>query len=155
MADAKVKIVLKDGARIPEKATEGSAGYDLYCPKDTPLHHGRGKIDLDIRLGIPRGIAGIIKARSGFELKGFVVRDTWGAERRIDCDSKDGVIDSDYTGIVGVIVRCHDSVPHRVVKAGTRIAQILFIRVLDVDFEEVDELDETERAGGGFNSTGY
>lgn len=150
-----VKIVLEDGGVIPKKATEGSAGYDLYCPKDTMLHHGRAKIDLNIRLCIPKGYAGIIKPRSGFNLKGFVVIDIWGTERRIECDGKDGVIDSDYTGIVAALINNHDYIPHRVVPAGTRIAQILFIRVEDVDFVEVDSLEETGRAEGGFNSTGY
>lgn len=150
-----VKIVLEDGGVIPVKATEGSAGYDLYCPKDTMLHHGRAKIDLNIRLCIPKGYAGIIKPRSGFNLKGFVVIDTWGTERRIDCDGKDGVIDSDYTGIVALIIDNNDHIPHRVVKAGTRIAQILFVRVYDVEFTQVLSLEKTERADGGFNSTGY
>lgn len=149
-----VKIVLKDGAKTPVKATPGSAGYDLYCPDDVKLKRGRGVIPLNIELAIPQGFAGIIKPRSGFEVKGFEAIDCYGNRRYIDCNEKDGVIDSDFRGIVGVIYENHDTITDRYAKAGTRIAQMIFIKVYDANFIVVDKLDETERGNGGYGSTG-
>lgn len=154
MSNITIPIVLEDGAKIPARATDGSAGYDLVCPVNTELKKGRGLIPLNMRMRIPVGVAGIIKPRSGFVLKGFVATDFWGNEKRIDCTTHDGVIDSDYTGIVGVLVENDENVGKFVCKAGTRIAQILFVPVLTADFIEVNELPATQRGDGGFNSTG-
>ena len=153
MAKIKIPIILKDGGEIPVKGTDGSAGYDLVCPENTELLDGRGLIPLNIEMAIPYGVAGIIKPRSGFTLKGFQVVDFWGHERRINCDARDGVIDSDYRKIVGVLVENEENVGKYVCKAGTRIAQILFVPVLDAEFVVVDELPATNRSGG-FGSTG-
>lgn len=153
MNDIKIPIVLKEGGEIPVKATAGSAGYDLVCPVNTELKEGRGLIPLNIEMAIPYGVAGIIKARSGFTLKGFVAIDFWGNECRIDIKTRDGVIDSDYRKIVGVLFENNEHVGKFVCKAGTRVAQILFVPVLDADFVVVDKLPETSR-NGGFGSTG-
>lgn len=148
-----IPIVLKNGGVTPEKATDGSAGYDLVCPENIELRDGRGLIPLNIEMEIPYGVAGIIKPRSGFTLKGFLAIDFWGHERRINCEVHDGVIDSDYRKIVGVLVENNERVGKHVCKAGTRIAQILFVPVLDAEFIVVDDLPETSREGG-FGSTG-
>ena len=72
--------------------------------------------------------------------------------KRFDCDVIEGKIDSDYRKGVGVIVCSRETSPF-LIKAGTRIAQMTFHKVETVEWEETDELSETER-DGGFGSTG-
>lgn len=158
---------LKQGARLPEKATAGSAAYDLYVPEDTVVKPGRCIVPLNFALEIPEGYEALIDARSGFSAKGMEgyecghatdpddgsdVRVTKLDSERFDCDVIEGKIDSDYRGNVGVIVHNRDRKTF-MLKAGTRIAQMTFHKVETVSWKEVEELTETER-DGGFGSTG-
>lgn len=156
---------LNEGARLPKKATEGSAAYDLYVAEDVIIKPGRQVIPLGFAMEMPEGIQALIDPRSGFSSKGMeglaiIVRSmeyipteifVSFKPKRFDCDVIEGKIDSDYRDGVGVIVHNHDCI--FIVKAGTRIAQMTFSKVESPVFEEVEELSESKR-DGGFGSTG-
>lgn len=148
-------IELVDGL-LPKRQTYGAAAYDLYCPKDTIIRLGRQVIPLGFRMSFPVDLEAQIEARSGFEVNGF--EGYWIGDSimdkpcRFDADVLAGKIDSDYRGIVGVIVKSYEKIPF-VCKAGTRIAQMTFVRI---DHPElvVGQVDETSRGSGGYGSTG-
>ena len=154
---SEVKIVLEGGV-TPKKATEGAACYDLYVPEDFKLRSGRQVLPLGFRLQLPKNMAAIVKSRSGFSSNGIEVMYEQLCElytKRLDADVLLGTIDSDYTGIVGVIIDVHDElVSHTFIAKGTRIAQMQFVEVPETEFKQVDVLDETERGDGGFSHTG-
>ena len=154
---SKVKIVL-EGGFIPKKATEGAACYDLFVPEDFKLKHGRQVLPLGFRMQLPKNMAAIVKSRSGFASKGIEVKYEHLCElytKRLDADVLLGTIDSDYTGIVGVIIDVHDELlAHTFIAKGTRIAQMQFVEVPETEFRQVETLDETERGDGGFGHTG-
>lgn len=137
---------LSKTAKIPKRATEGAAGFDLYADfvnDKAQLAIVDGYISIiptKIAMSVPKGYVGLIKPRSG-----------WAAKHGVDTMA--GVIDSDYRGEVCVILTKHSSTTHRV-EHGDRIAQIIFVPVLLDSFEVVDELDDTVRGEDGFGSTG-
>jgi dUTP pyrophosphatase len=152
----KTKIVL-DGGTMPVKKTTGAACFDLYAPDDFDLKSGRQVLDLGIRIQLPHNMAAIIKSRSGYASKGMeVIIDHWYGEHKeyIDADVLQGVIDADYRGHVSVIINVHTDIKTRAfIPKGTRIAQLQFVQVPQMEFEQVDVLDETERGDGGFGHT--
>lgn len=136
---------LKREAIIPTYGSEFAAGADLYAcvEEDMILKPGDTRlIPTGIALEIPAGYAGLIYARSGLATK-----------RGLAPANKVGVVDSDYRGEVLVSLHNH-SQEAQMVAPGERIAQLVVTPVLAVDFCEVEELEETRRAGGGFGSTG-
>jgi len=136
---------LTPGARAPERATPGAAGFDLRACLEAPMTLEPGTIRLvptGLALAIPAGFEGQVRARSGLALKhGIAVL------------NGPGTIDSDYRGPLGVILGNLGSASFTV-RDGDRIAQIVFARVPDVGMEEVAVLPETERGEGGFGHTG-
>lgn len=160
MKEVKIKL---NGGIMPKKATDGSAAYDLYVPEDVTLTRGMRKvIDLKFSMEIPRGYAATIQPRSGFSAKGMEVEvfDTYPfydevtEEKRIDADVIRGLIDSDYRGSVGVIIKINEMHDEIRFKKGTRIAQMQIVEVPQVELIEVDELSDTDRGEGGFGHTG-
>ena len=163
----KVKIKLNGGI-MPKKATGGAAAYDLYCPEDVVLINGRQVIDLKFSMEIPNGYAATIQPRSGFSSKGIEVEEHFdpfgkGADvttKRVDGDVLRGLIDSDYRGNVGVILKIDSGCAYyseeysHILKKGTRIAQMQIIEVPQIELVEADELSKTDRDNGGFGSTG-
>lgn len=146
----KVRIKkLSEGAVLPKKATAGAAAYDVYLPQNHLVNPGRQILPLDFAIELPYGYEAKIEPRSGFSSKGM--EDQY-CERK-DADVLVGKIDSDYRGNVGVIVSSHESYPFQVTK-GTRIAQMTIYKVEDADFEEAEELTETDRGEGGYGSSG-
>jgi dUTP diphosphatase len=143
-----IKIKRKDTAKdlpIPEYATMGSSGVDLYADveKDTVISHGDIKlISCGIYLQIPEGYEAEIRPRSGLALK-----------HGISLVNSPGTIDSDYRGLLNLIVINHGKEDF-VIERGFRLAQMVIREVTRADFEEVEELVETERAHGGFGHTG-
>ena len=140
----KVKIkVLNEDAIIPTRGSEKAAGYDLYSTKDeTIMPHETVKIGTGLAIQPPEGYFGAIFARSGLATK-FGVRPG-------NCV---GCCDEDYTG--EYIVALHnDSCDHVTIEKGDRIAQLVFLPYLNVEFTKVEELDITDRGDGGFGSTG-
>lgn len=144
----KIKVKLKEGATMPTRATDGSAGLDLYCLKDTIVYQGRGIIKTGVAIELPMGYEATVRPRSGFSLKGFEGK----SRKRYDCDVKLGTIDSDYRDDIGVIVQNND-IPFWVEK-GTRIAQMVISPVFTEELENTDTLTDTERGTNGFGSSG-
>lgn len=151
---------LIEGAILPKKATEGSAAYDLYAPEDIVIPRGRFVVPLGFAMEMQMGIQALIDPRSGFSTKGMegfkiihIVDERFISEKplRFDCDVIEGKIDSDYRDGVGVIV--HNREEAFLLKKGTRLAQMTFQRVEDIEWVEVEELSESNRKGG-FGSTG-
>lgn len=137
---------LKETAVLPTRGSAAAAGYDLYACLDTDSvtikPNSNVKIGTGLSIAVPDGYFGAIFARSGLASKENL--------RPANCV---GVADSDYRG--EYIVALHnDSDTERVVKNGDRIAQLVIMPFLSVEFTEVDELDETQRGSGGFGSTG-
>ena len=151
-----IKVVLCGGI-MPKQSVEFSAGYDLYVPFDTVIKRGRQAVPIGIKIGVPRGIDGHIRPRSGFSVKGMegytIQLFKWlkPKKKRFDADVIEGTIDCGYNDEVNVIINSHDK-PF-IIEGGTRIAQIVFNKhELPILFE-VDELTGFDR-GGGFGHTG-
>lgn len=137
---------LSTDAKIPTRGSEYAAGYDLYActyPSFTTIHPQQcAKISTGIALEIPEGYFGAIFARSGLATKQGL--------RPANCV---GVIDSDYRGEIMVALH-NDSDGWRTVENGERIAQLVIMPFLPVEFNEVEKLEPTVRGEGGFGSTG-
>ena len=136
----KVKLLSFD-AKVPTRATEFSAGLDLSSIEDTIVPANKWiAIPTGISIQIPKDCYARIAPRRGIAFKhGIQV----GA----------GVVDSDYTGEIKVILFNHGSSDFEV-KKGDRIAQLIFEKIYTDYFIEVEELDDTVRGEGGFGSTG-
>nr|WP_276564918.1 dUTP diphosphatase [Brevibacillus halotolerans] len=132
---------------LPHYATSGSAGLDLSAciEQDITIAPGeRAKIPTGIAVQMPdAGMVGLVFPRSGNAFK-------YG----ISLTNAVGVIDSDYTGEIQVLLQNLDTTEPFVVKKGDRVAQLLFMPVMQARLEIVDELEKTERGAGGFGSTG-
>jgi dUTP pyrophosphatase len=135
---------LRPGARVPQRATPGSTGLDLYACLDAP-----GYIDLspDATL-VPTGVA--IEVPAGYDAQ---IRPRSGLGRR-GVDIIFGTLDSDYRGEVFVSMRTFGSTATYRVEDGDRIAQLVVTRFEDLPVTEVDELSESARGSGGHGSTG-
>lgn len=138
---------LKSQATLPTSGSRYAAGYDLYACLDgdgevTIPAHRTVKIGTGLAVALPEGTFGAIFARSGLATKEGL--------RPANCV---GVIDSDYRGECIVSVH-NDSGVERTVRTGERIAQLVLLPFLPMEFEEVDTLEDTERGAGGFGSTG-
>lgn len=129
-------------AQLPKKATVGSAGYDLYSAEEKTIPaRSRGLVDTGLSMAFPGNCYARIAPRSGLAVK-FCV------------DVGAGVIDSDYRGPVKVLLINHGDVEFQV-KVGDRIAQMVFERIEQPIFVEVEDLPISEERGeGGFGSTG-
>ena len=131
-------------AKELQKATEESAGYDLYAAEAKTILPGKNDlVSLDLRWAIPKGFCGRIFPRSS------IIKDN-------NVTVEAGLIDADYRGLVYVILVNHSEKVFTV-RTGDRIAQAVFFEKFDVRFEKVskqEELGVTKRGSGGFRSTG-
>lgn len=136
---------LTETAQTPTRGSEYAAGYDLYADTDKEIMvepHTTAMVGTGLSIAVPEGYFGAIFARSGLASKRGL--------RPANCV---GVCDSDYRG--EYIVALHnDSDQMRSIAPGERIAQLVLMPFLHVEFVEAEELDETERGAGGFGSTG-
>jgi len=129
-----------DAARTPTRATDGSAGYDLYsCERVVLRPRERGVVHTGVRLAIPKGWCGQIWPRSGMAVRSGI-------------DVLAGLVDSDFRGDVGVVLVNHGS-DNWECRAGDRIAQIVLVPHLEDSMVRVESLDSTGRSGG-YGSTG-
>lgn len=136
-----MKIVLDKGAYLPEKAHEYDAGYDLRTPIGFTLAaHKAAIIDTGVHVAIPSGYFGKLESKSGLHVTHQIV-----------CPG--GVIDAGYTGSIVVRLENYDAEDH-VFRAGDKIAQLVIMPCLTCGFDQVDDLDDTERGTDGFGSTG-
>lgn len=139
----KIKRLDKD-LPLPHRAHRGDAGADLCAAEDVSLAPGeRALVGTGIALALPLGTVGLIHPRSGL-----------GAKHGISVINTPGTVDADYRGEIKVCLVNHDPRETFEVTRGMRIAQLVIQRVELVDFEEVEELDDTVRGAGGYGSTG-
>lgn len=146
--DERVKVYYKqirDNAIEPTQGSANAAGYDLYAAIDEPLRilpHTTEKINIGITMALPELTFGAIFARSGLATNQGL--------RPANCV---GVIDSDYRG--EIIVALHnDTNQIQMIYPHDRIAQLVVIPYLPVQFEKTESLTDTARGTGGFGSTG-
>ena len=132
-----------EGLELPRYATDGAAGMDVLSAEDVTLAPGdRHAVATGIAVAIPPGYEIQVRPRSGLALK-----------HGISVPNTPGTIDSDYRGELKVIVINHGAEPFAIAR-GDRIAQLVLAPVTLARWEEVAELDATERGAGGFGSTG-
>lgn len=137
---------LNNKAIIPTRGSEYAAGYDLYACIDSEYvvipPHNTVKVGTGLAVEIPDGYFGAIFARSGLATKKGL--------RPANCV---GVCDSDYRGEYIVAIH-NDSNDIITVDKNERIAQLVVMPYLPIEFNEVEELSDTDRGSGGFGSTG-
>ncbi len=136
---------LREGAVTPTRGSAYAAGYDLYACLDNTVTIAPGEtamISTGLSVAVPEGYFGAVFARSGLASKQGL--------RPANCV---GVCDSDYRGEYTVALH-NDSALPREITNGNRIAQLVVMPFLEVEFEEAEELSETERGASGFGSTG-
>lgn len=131
------------GLDLPAYATSGAAGMDVLSAETVSISPGaRHAVATGLSLAIPEGYEIQVRPRSGLALKhGITVPNT------------PGTIDSDYRGELKVILINHGADSFSIAR-GDRIAQLVLAPVVQARWNEVEELDETERGEGGFGSTG-
>lgn len=153
----KVIRVVLCGGWMPKQSVEYSAGYDLYVPVDTVIKRGRQVVKIGVKIGLPPGIDGHIRPRSGFSIKGMegytIPRFKWLKPKlkRFDADVIEGTIDCGYHDEIGVIINNHGK-PFTI-EGGSRIAQMVFNKHELPQLLETDELTGFDR-GGGLGHTG-
>ncbi len=130
---------------VPKYATAGSSGLDLSADVEGEVVLKPGEIKLissGIYIGIPEGYEAEIRPRSGLALK-----------HGISLVNTPGTIDSDYRGLLSLIMINHGKEPFTI-RRGDRIAQMVIKEVIKADIEIAGSLDDTVRSSGGFGHTG-
>ena len=132
-------------AILPERGSAYAAGYDLFADikEDVEIMpHETFLVPTGLAMEIPQGYWGGVFARSGLASKEGL--------RPANCV---GVVDADYRGEVKVALH-NDSEVVRTIVVGQKVAQMVIVPFLSVEFDLVDELSDTVRGAGGFGSTG-
>jgi len=143
-----VKVLVKKlhpKVQLPSYKTEGSSGMDLMAFVESSIKiasNSSALVPTGISVAIPKDVEIQIRPRSGLA-----------AKSNIGVLNAPGTIDSDYRGEIKVILFNHGS-KEFIVNNNDRIAQMILMPVLKIDFEEVNDLPETIRGSGGFGSTG-
>jgi dUTP pyrophosphatase len=132
-------------ATIPARAYAGDAGLDLASCERHVLEPGeRAVVSTGLAVAIPEGYAGLVVPRSGLA-----------ARHGISIVNAPGLVDSGYRGDVKVILLNSDPRDAFVVEPGMRIAQLVVVRVPEIEPIEVEELVATERGARGHGSSGH
>lgn len=135
-----MKIKLDRGAFVPERAHSTDAGADLRSPIDTVIPaRGSRVIDTGVHIQLPHGYVGMLKSKSGLHVKHGI--------------TSEGVIDEGYTGSIKVKLYNHGDEPYSIERYD-KITQLVILPCEYVQFDLVDDLDDSERGGDGFGSTG-
>ena len=135
-----MKIKLDKGAFIPVRAHGTDAGADLRSPVDTVVPAmGSRVIDTGVHIQLPHGYVGMLKSKSGLNVKHDI--------------TSEGVIDEGYTGAIKVKLYNHSEKDY-VIERGDKITQLVILPCEYVKFDLVDCLEDSERGGYGFGSTG-
>mgnify|MGYP001334686109 FL=1 len=135
----------EDGARLPTRGSEHAAGWDLYALEEYVVPFRKSvKLRTGLRVAIPVGYEGQVRARSSLGSKGLILPHSI------------GTIDADYRGELFVLMTWIGEGESYTVNAGERIAQLLISPIPEVSFKEVtiEQLGDTKRGDGGFGSTG-
>lgn len=141
----KVKVINNSSNPLPQYQTTGSAGMDLIADVETPVVIEPGKtalIPTGLFFEMPIDMEAQIRPRSGLAFK-----------HGITVLNSPGTIDSDYRGEIKVLLINHSQAPF-VVNNGERIAQVIFAKVEQIEWEVNQNLSETERGAGGYGHTG-
>lgn len=142
-----IKITkLHEKAILPDYQTAGASGADLHACLDEPIvlePMERRMVPTGLAMAIPAGYEVQIRARSGMSIK-----------HGITMVNGIGTIDSDYRGELGVLL-VNLGQQAFTIEPGMRIAQMVVACYEVAEWQEVDALDETERGGGGYGSTGH
>lgn len=135
-----IKVVLDDGAYMPEKAHNADAGFDLRTPGKIIIPPKSSRIiPTRVHVEIPFGYVGFLKSKSGLNVKDGIL--------------SEGVIDSGYTG--GIVAKLYNhSNTEKVFEKGDKITQLVILPIPDVEMIQVDSLEDTERGSNGFGSSG-
>jgi dUTP pyrophosphatase len=137
-------MLLHDQARLPQRAYEHDAAYDLFAAEGCELPPlGRAVIGTGVALGLPPHVAALTLPRSGLA-----------ARHGISIVNAPGLIDPGYRGEVRIILLNTDSAATFTVQAGERIAQLLFLPLTAVTLTQAAALDTTQRGAQGFGSSG-
>lgn len=138
--EAKLKIKLDSDAIMPTRAYETDAGLDLYATKDQIVPaRGSAIFDTGVHVELPPFTAGLIKSKSGLNVKHDL--------------TSDGVVDVGYIGSICVKLYNHGDKDY-MVRRGDKISQLVVADIHIPRLQLIDELDETERGEKGFGSTG-
>mgnify|MGYP003403545737 FL=1 len=135
---------LDDAATIPTRAHDGDAGLDLYALEHVRIGpEERIAVRTGVAVEIPEGHAGLVLPRSGLARR-----------HGISLVNSPGLIDAGYRGEIEVLIINNDPAVIFRAEAGDRIAQLVIVPVVIADPVEVESLSESERAEGGFGSSG-
>lgn len=162
------KIIIElCGGRMPEKAHDADAAYDVFTKEDVKvLDWDRYAIPLGFKIQLPKHLAAVIQPRSGMSAKGMPSKKMWNGEiikeKRIDADVELGLIDSGYTGEVKAIVKTLGigafTSGDIFIPAGTKIAQMRIVEIPSTELVsgviKKEENDDKKRGDNGFNSSG-
>ena len=141
----KVKVINKSNNELPKYQTVNSAGLDLKANLDTPIiiyPNQRSLVPTGLSLELQEGTEAQIRPRSGLALNfGITVLNS------------PGTIDADYRGEIKVLLINLSSEPFKIIN-GDRIAQMVINNYVQIEFQEVESLEETARGVNGLGSTG-
>ena len=133
------------GVPLPAAQHAGDAGLDLHAADDVELEPrgGRALVPTGIAIAIPAGYAGFVQPRSGLALR-----------HGVTCLNTPGLVDAGYRDEIRVLLVNLDPTEPFKVSRGDRIAQLVIQRFQTVEWDEVDDLDNTDRGLSGWGSTG-
>lgn len=135
-----MKVIVDPGCYLPERAYSADAGYDLRSPVKCRLYAGEAMvIDTGVHVQIPVGYVGMLKSKSGLNVKHDIVGE--------------GVIDSGYAGSIRVKLYNHGSESY-MIEAGDKISQLVILPIITPELELVAEFEPTDRGENGFGSSG-
>lgn len=137
-------VALATGATLPVRAHAHDAGLDLCAAEDVRLPpHGRALVGTGVYLALPTGTFGMVSPRSGMAVR-----------HGVTVLNGPGIVDAGYRGEIRVPLHNTDPEETFVVRRGDRIAQLVVVPFVTPELHEVDDLDTTARADGGFGSSG-
>lgn len=141
----KIEIINKSANDLPQYATEQSAGLDLRANIENSINLKpleRSLIPTGLHISLPKGFEAQVRPRSGLAYK-----------KGLTVLNSPGTIDADYRGDIGVIL-VNLSNEEVTIEPKERVAQLVIAKYTQAEWEEVNELTETDRGEGGFGSTG-
>ena len=135
-----MKIMLDEGAKMPQFANPWDGGLDLFSNEDGYIRANSFRVfDTGTHIEIPEGCVGLIRSRSGLMVNHGI--------------TTDGTIDAHYTGSISICLFNNGGSKYEV-KKGDKIAQMVIVKCEHPTLEQVDSLEETDRGNNGFGSTG-
>ncbi|MBM7500489.1 dUTP diphosphatase [Brachybacterium muris] len=139
-----LQVRLEDGVPLPHRAHEGDAGLDLTSSEDLVIPAGgRALVDTGTAVALPHGTVGLVCPRSGLA-----------SRHGVTVLNGPGIVDAGYRGPIRVALHNTDLTEPFTLHRGDRIAQLVIVPFLAPVLQQVDELDETDRAAAGFGSSG-